>query len=79
MDEELTATEAGHLLGVSSSRVRQLIGEGRLPAGRFGRSLVVRRRDIDLLVVQLVQEAPRKRGPKPNAIRGAVPTEEAQG
>jgi site-specific DNA-methyltransferase (adenine-specific) len=37
----LTTTEAAQRLGVNQSRVRQLVGEGRLEAEKLGRDLLV--------------------------------------
>jgi len=45
----LTTKEAGKLLGISASRVRQLILEKRLPAKRHGRDLWIREKDLDLV------------------------------
>lgn len=42
----LTTKEAGKRLGVNASRVRQLILEGRLPATKFGRDLLIQERDL---------------------------------
>jgi excisionase family DNA binding protein len=47
MEGYLTTTEAGNLLGVSASRVRQFILEGRLVAQKVGsKTLIVSARDV---------------------------------
>ena len=45
-DDLLTTQEAAAELGVTDSRVRQLIIDGKLPAQRFGRSHMIRRSDL---------------------------------
>jgi excisionase family DNA binding protein len=45
-------SEAAELLGVSPGRIRQLVQSGQLPAERVGRTLVIRRRDLDLFASQ---------------------------
>lgn len=42
----LTTTQAAELLGVTPSRVRQLILAGRLPAQKIGRDLFIKEQDI---------------------------------
>ena len=51
MDEFLTTEQAAAELGVSDSRVRQLILEGKLPAQKFGRSHVIKRSDLKNIVI----------------------------
>ncbi|HEY0320110.1 MAG TPA: helix-turn-helix domain-containing protein [Pyrinomonadaceae bacterium] len=46
MNEFLTTEQAAAELGVSDSRVRQLILEGKLPAQKFGRSHMIKRSDL---------------------------------
>jgi len=47
MEGYLTTTEAGNLLGVSASRVRQFILQGRLVAQKVGsKTLIVSARDV---------------------------------
>jgi len=46
MDELLTTQQAAERLGITDSRVRQLVLEGRLPAQRFGRSHMIRAADL---------------------------------
>ncbi len=45
-DDLLTTQQAAAELGVTDSRVRQLIIDGKLPAQRFGRSHMIRRSDL---------------------------------
>ena len=49
MTKLLTTAEAGRVLGVNASRVRQLILAGRLPARKLGRDLFVDERDLVLV------------------------------
>jgi excisionase family DNA binding protein len=43
---------AAELLGVSQNRVRQLIVSGQIPAQRVGRTLVIRRKDVESFAAQ---------------------------
>ena len=45
----LTTAEVAQRLGVHRSRVNVLIKEGRLPAERFGRVLLVNEKDLPLV------------------------------
>lgn len=54
--KELTTSETAVLLGVTPARVRQFIGEGRLPARRFGRDWLIRKIDAERFASQ-----PRRR------------------
>ena len=45
----LTTTQAARILGVSPSRVRQLILANRLPATKIGRDLFVKEHDLVLV------------------------------
>ena len=47
--EYLTAKQVGEKLGVSAGRVRQLVAENRLPATKFGNSLMILESDLDLV------------------------------
>jgi excisionase family DNA binding protein len=51
-----TLTAAG-MLGVSDARVRQLIGEGKLPAIKVGRDHLIRRADITRLAADRARQA----------------------
>lgn len=51
MDELLTTQEAATELGVTDSRVRQLVLDGKLPARKFGRSHMIKRSDLKLVVI----------------------------
>ncbi len=53
----LRAEEAAHLLNVGRSTVFQMLADGTLPAVRFGRSVRVRRSDIDALIEARVSGA----------------------
>ena len=50
-DDLLTTQQAAEELGVTDSRVRQLIISGKLPAQSFGRSHVIRRSDLKKVVI----------------------------
>jgi excisionase family DNA binding protein len=45
----LTTKQAAALLGVTAPRVRQMILEGKLPAEKFGRELMIRESDLTLV------------------------------
>jgi len=45
----LTTKEAGERLGISASRVRQLVLNKRLPAMKAGRDLLIRDEDLELV------------------------------
>ena len=55
----LTTEEAALALGVTPSRVRQMIRAGQLPATRFGKAHVIYEKDL-----ALVQDRPVGRPPK---------------
>jgi excisionase family DNA binding protein len=50
-EDLLTTQQAAAELGVSDSRVRQLIISGKLPAQSFGRSHMIKRSDLKNVVV----------------------------
>ncbi|HKP71355.1 MAG TPA: helix-turn-helix domain-containing protein [Pyrinomonadaceae bacterium] len=56
----LTTKDAAERLGVTVTRVQQLIGEGRLPAEKFGRDYMIKEEDLELV-------GERKRGRPPKA------------
>jgi excisionase family DNA binding protein len=58
----LTTAEAAEHLGVSTARVRQLVIDGRLPATKFGRDLVIDA--ADLASIEKFKPGPK---PKPKA------------
>jgi excisionase family DNA binding protein len=60
MDELLTTQQAAERLGITDSRVRQLVLEGRLQAQKFGRSNMIRAADL-----KAVEGIKRGRPPKP--------------
>ncbi len=49
MDEFLTTTQAAQALGVSTVRIRQFIGGGRLAAVKMGRDYMIARADLAAL------------------------------
>jgi excisionase family DNA binding protein len=48
MNKGLTTNEAAERLNVSPARVRRLVLDGRLPAQKFGRDLVIYESDVEL-------------------------------
>lgn len=70
-DTLLTTAEAGRLIGVTASRIRQFVTEGRLTATRRIRgAILVNRKDVEALVRQPVgypRGRPRKREEPPDA------------
>lgn len=58
--EYLTAKQAGERLGVSAGRIRQLVAEKRLPATKFGNSLMIRESDLDLVKERKKTGRPKK-------------------
>jgi len=42
----LTTKEAAAVLGVTPARIRQLVLEGKLPAEKFGRDLMIKESDL---------------------------------
>lgn len=63
-DELLTTQQTAAELGVSASRVRQLIIEGKLPAQRFGRSHMIKRSDLKRVEVGNVGRPPQDKKKK---------------
>lgn len=57
--ELLTTKDAASLLGVNESRVRQLIGAGRIQTIRFGWAHAILRSDILKLQAERQKEAAR--------------------
>ena len=47
MEEWLTTGEAAEALGVTQARIRQLCGEGYLPATKRGRDWWIKRKDLE--------------------------------
>ncbi len=63
-DDLLTTRQAAAELGVTDSRVRQLIIDGKLPAQRFGRSHMIRRSDLKRVEVRNVGRPPKEKQKK---------------
>ena len=56
---ELTAQQVAERLGVTVRRVQAMIKDGRLPASRFGRALVIRESDLALVADRKVGRPPK--------------------
>jgi excisionase family DNA binding protein len=63
----LTTKQAGRIRNVNSSRIRQFIIAGRLPAIRFGRSWMIDPKDLDALVI-LPAHRPKKNMKTENSV-----------
>jgi excisionase family DNA binding protein len=63
-DELLTTQQAAERLGLTDSRVRQLVLEGRLPAQKFGHLNMIRVQDL-ALVADIKRGRPTKTNKKP--------------
>jgi excisionase family DNA binding protein len=50
-DPELSLTEAGAMAGLSEISVRRRVRAGRLPAVRVGRRILVRRSDVEQVLL----------------------------
>lgn len=48
----LSVAEAAHELSCSPDHVRKLISRSELPASRLGRRLVIRRSDVEAMLLQ---------------------------
>jgi len=62
MERTLTTEEAAERLGVTTGRVRAMIGAGRLPAQKFGHIHMIQESDL-----KLVEDRKTGRPPKPKA------------
>lgn len=63
-DDLLTTQQAAAELGVTDSRVRQLIIDGKLPAQRFGRSHMIKRGDLKRVEIGNVGRPPKDKQKK---------------
>jgi len=63
-EDWITTREAGELIEVGASRIRQFVLEGRLIPIKRGRDLFLRREDVERLKQDLARGHPHKRGPK---------------
>lgn len=67
----LTTKDAAERLGVTETRIRQFILEGRLPAQKFGRQHLIREEDLKLVAERKTgrppQEKPAAKAKKPTA------------
>ena len=67
MEKQLTTKEAAERLGVIPARVRQLILEGLLPAQKFGRDLMIKESDLELVKNRRGRGRPRKNKATPQS------------
>ena len=59
-DNIISTKEAAEILGVSQSRIRQMVSTGHLAAhGTFGRSTMLRKRDV-MALARLREKADKK-------------------
>jgi excisionase family DNA binding protein len=63
MSAALTTRQAAERLGVTVSRIRHLVLEGRLPAGKFGRDLMIREDDLQLVADRKPGRPPKQAQP----------------
>lgn len=63
----LTVNEAGALIGVSGSRIRQLISEGRLESIKVGNLRLVKKTDVESLETGKTGR-PKDENPSKNAL-----------
>ncbi len=49
MKDFLTTNEAAQILGITDTRIRQLILSGKLPSKKFGRDHMISREDLSLI------------------------------
>jgi excisionase family DNA binding protein len=49
MQDYLTTNEAARILGLTDTRIRQLILSGKLPSKKFGRDHMINREDLSLI------------------------------
>lgn len=62
-DKLITTTEASKILGVSASRVRQFIIEGRLESTKLGRDQLLKQSDVEVFALKARERTGR---PKSN-------------
>ena len=48
----LDVKEAAHRLGIGTTKLREMIADGELPAAKIGRRRVVRARDVEAFVAR---------------------------
>jgi excisionase family DNA binding protein len=65
MSETLTTKEVAEMLGVSTARVRQLVLSGQLPAEKFGRDLVIKGSDLQLVANRPIGRPSTKQATQP--------------
>jgi excisionase family DNA binding protein len=70
MSTSLTTQQAAEKLGVTVSRVRQLVLNGRLPAEKFGRDLVIKESDLKLVEDRRPGRPPKGASNMRSATRG---------
>jgi excisionase family DNA binding protein len=69
--KQLTTEEAAHALGITTSRVRQMIRAQQLPATRFGKAHLIYERDLELVRERPIGRPPKSADDKPAAKKRA--------
>lgn len=68
--KQLTTEEAAMALGVTPSRVRQMIRAGQLPAARFGKAHLIYEEDLELVRERPIGRPPMIAKAQPARRRG---------
>ena len=77
LDEWFSAEEVSQRLGVSQTRVRRLVAQGRLKAHKISANNFFHQDEIDRFLREAAEEAPKRRGPLPKALRAPSPSRRA--
>ncbi len=59
MSGTLTTKEAALRLGISTARIRQMVLSGQLPAEKFGRDLMIKETDLELVTDRKLGRPPK--------------------
>ncbi len=70
--DELTAQQVAERLGVTVRRVQAMVKDGRLPASRFGRALVIRESDLSLVADRTPGRPPHAKAEAASTTNGAT-------
>lgn len=72
MSETLTTKEAAERLGVTAARVRQMVLSNQLPAEKFGRDLVIKASDLELVANRPIGRPPKQPTTSEKRARGQM-------